>query len=296
MSSLTLLLPARLDGPGLFGLTKLFLDGCGDRLPTTLIFDFAVLSFVRPAGVTFLGNFIRWANSRQIDTCFVNHRRNVQAIRFLDDSLFFERFLGEKINPDACPRPTTQPLVEIANEYSHAWLRMTLMPWLTARLNMNEPSLAAFQVAASEIFNNIKDHSSIDIGSVFVQHFPQQKTVNISIADFGNGIPTTVRKVAPGITDEEAIVRAVQRGFTSQSVPGNRGAGLDFLLQTAVGTNEGSVTIYSLTSFVTFTSHSSGIVHAGASVDGFCPGTTIDINLRTDTIVQLPDERRDLEW
>ncbi len=29
---------------------------------------------------------------------------------------------------------------------------------------------------------------------------------------------------------------------------------------------------------------------------GFCPGTTIDIDLRTDTIEALPDEREDLEW
>jgi hypothetical protein len=29
---------------------------------------------------------------------------------------------------------------------------------------------------------------------------------------------------------------------------------------------------------------------------GFCPGTTIDINLRTDTIEEVPDEREDLQW
>jgi hypothetical protein len=29
---------------------------------------------------------------------------------------------------------------------------------------------------------------------------------------------------------------------------------------------------------------------------GFCLGTTIDINLRTDTIEVLPGERKDLQW
>jgi hypothetical protein len=29
---------------------------------------------------------------------------------------------------------------------------------------------------------------------------------------------------------------------------------------------------------------------------GFCPGTTIDIEIRTDTIEVLPDEREELQW
>ena len=29
---------------------------------------------------------------------------------------------------------------------------------------------------------------------------------------------------------------------------------------------------------------------------GFCPGTTIDISLRTDTLEVLPDEREELQW
>ena len=73
---------------------------------------------------------------------------------------------------------------------------------------------------------------SLDIGSIFVQHFPRLDRVSISVADFGRGIPNAVRRVAPHLDDLAAIRKAVESGFTSKSTPGNQGAGLDYLLTT----------------------------------------------------------------
>jgi hypothetical protein len=99
-----------------------------------------------------------------------------------------------------------------------------------------------------------------------------------------------------GLSDGAAIIQAVKEGFTSKSTPGNAGLGLDYLLKTVVGTNNGTVTIYSLGGIVKFQKKNGRICPTLAQKVGFCPGTTIDINLRTDMLEWVPQEREELEW
>ena len=162
---------------------------------------------------------------------------------------------------------------------------------------MTEASVYNLKTCLSELFNNIKDHTRLDIGSIFVQHYPTENRINISLSDFGLGIPAKVRETVPGLGDSEAVVQAVKEGFTSKSTPGNAGLGLDYLLKTVVGTNSGEVTIYSSHAIVRFRKANDGKIAPFMSKKvGFCPGTTIDINLRTDLIERLPQEREELEW
>src|SRR5262249_7423998 len=123
--------------------------------------------------------------------------RRTAALEYLDDSLFFEQHCGKKISETAAPRPTTRPLVRIAHEHSHHWLQARLVPWLASRLGLTEASLYDFKTCISELFNNIQDHSRFDIGSIFVQHFPSDHAVAISLSDFGIGIPAKVREKIP---------------------------------------------------------------------------------------------------
>ena len=117
------------------------------------------------------------------------------------------------------------------------------------------------------------------------------------MADFGLGIPEKVREICPNLSDAEAVIQAVQEGFTSKSTPGNAGLGLDYLLKTVVGTKSGEVTIYSGHAIVRFRQDAGGNIHPFSVENvGFCPGTTIDINLRTDLIVELPEDREELKW
>jgi hypothetical protein len=103
-----------------------------------------------------------------------------------------------------------------------------------------------------------------------------------------------VRTKIPNLSDTSAIIKAVEAGFTTKSVPSNQGIGLDYLLETVVKHNGGTVSFYSLSSIVRFEPPAATAVVVPNV--GFCPGTTIDIVLRTDTIVHLPEEREDLEW
>jgi hypothetical protein len=129
-----------------------------------------------------------------------------------------------------------------------------------------------------------------------VQHFPSEKSVTISLSDFGLGIPDKVRQKIAGISDSDAIIQAVQDGFTTKSKPTNKGVGLDYLLKVVVLANGGEVTIYSCGAIVAFSRNGNQIRQNIFPDVGFCPGTTIDIAIRTDTIEVVPDEREDLKW
>lgn len=223
--------------------------------------------------------------------------KNVGALRYLDDSRFFEQHCGAKVRENSCPRETTIPLQRIAPNQSHDWLEHTFLPWLSSRVGKTQASFYDLKTCLSELFNNIREHTRLDIGSIFVQHYPRQDRINISLADFGLGIPAKVREVRPGLPDPDTVLLAVQEGFTTKSIPGNAGLGLDLLLKVVIGTNAGQVTIYTGYAMVTFYRNGSGkIEHRALKTAGFSPGTTIDINLRTDLIEELPEEREELEW
>lgn len=299
MTSPVIALRHNLTGRMLSGLANDVVKQATDGWPSELAFDFSRLGFISPAGVVFLSNLIYWLNEQGTRVTFVNTNAGTDALRFLDDSLFFQQHCGAKINEHATPRPTTRPLVRIAQRDSHSWVQANLLPWLSDRLHMTEASLYSLKACISELFNNIQDHTRYDIGSIFVQHFPREKRVVAAISDFGLGIPDSVRKKVPGLSDQDAILKAVEEGFTTKSRPANQGIGLDYLLKTVVVGNGGRVTIFSRRGIVQFLPdphEGNGMLPQPVTDTGFSPGTTIEISLRTDTIEMLPEEREELEW
>ncbi|HEX7882952.1 MAG TPA: hypothetical protein VF499_09455 [Afipia sp.] len=266
----------------------------GKGWPPEIQIDFGRLGFVRPAGMVFLSNMFTWLRAHGTTVTPINVTGAGDAVTFLDDALFFEQHFGRKLRPGAAPRSTTRPLMQIAHENCHDWLEHDLLPWLAGRLNVTRSSLYDIKNCIAELFNNIQDHTQLEIGTICAQHFPRENRVYISLADLGLGIPTRVRTRLTNLTDAEAIIKATELGFTTKSVPGNQGAGLDVLLGAVVRRNGGAVSFYSSTAIVRF-----GEGRQGPRVVpnvGFCPGTTIDIVLRTDAIERLPDQREDLEW
>ncbi|WP_315742205.1 ATP-binding protein [Bradyrhizobium sp. SZCCHNR1075] len=264
--------------------------------PPELQIDFRSLGFVRPAGVVFLSNLISWLYNQGTKVTLVNIDLNTQALIFLDDSLFFEQHCGAKRRVVAAPRATTRPLKRIAHADAHAWLRLDLIPWLAGRLGTTTASLHPFQNCIAELFNNIQDHTRYDIGTIFAQHFPRENRVYVTLSDMGVGIPFNVKTAFPQLSDYEAIVKATEYGFSTKPTPRNQGIGLDYLIKQVVGQNQGTVTFCSGYSIVRFEPGIAGIQNQQLWSTGFCPGTTVDIVLRTDTIAYVPDEPEDLEW
>lgn len=294
---LVVLIPYRLSALTMTNLVDQITRGVGGgELPAELIFDFQNLGFIEPAGIVFLSNLIFWLHERGRNVVFKNIDGGSPALRFLDDSQFFTIHLGRQLNPFSQARATTIPYTRVTQAESHGWLDTRFIPWLSGRLDQSPATLAPLRACTSELFNNIADHTQFDIGGIAAQHFPNLNRVGMAVADFGIGIPGSVRKVRPDLRADEAILLACTEGFTTQSSPRNRGAGLHYLLS-VVGANRGTLSIYSGNATVSYASQDDGtMVPSPVVSNGYYPGTLIQIEFRTDLLIPVPDEEEHFEW
>ncbi len=170
-----------------------------------------------------------------------------------------------------------------------------LIPWLARSLSCDEPSLATLKVCFQEIFNNINDHSTEKIGCSFAQHYPQKNKIKISISDFGVGIPFNVKNKIKNLNDHQAIDKACEAGFTTQTTVRNRGAGLDVLIKNVVAKNNGVVIIQSRKGLVSCVKLNGELKRSAKPSAGFYPGTLIQITLDTNKFVS-DEHEEDFEW
>lgn len=265
-------------------------------VPKKVTFDFSMMSFVRPSGIVFLSNLSRFLLLHGSEVVFQGMNPNRECIRYLDDSGFFTAHMGNSLRDDCNVRSTTMPLHRLAHTESHSWIGNELLPWLSNHSKLPIDELLEFKTCMSEVFNNIVDHSKIDTGSIFSQWYPQEKKLQIAIADFGVGIPTTVRSKEPMHTDAEAIVRAFDDGFSAQSTPQNRGSGLYYLKQNILDNLGGKLTIRSQNGAVDFTKSGNLLSCVPYEQKGFCPGTMIEIEIRTDQFAFESNNAEDFQW
>ena len=269
------------------------------QLPEEVTIDFSKVIFIDPVGVTVLSNILEYLKKRKINFKFSNYKNNSEPIRFLDDSLFFLEYVGNKIHPSSTVRSTTLQLKKIEMEESYQWIETFFLPWIKREIGYEKKlKLEMIKVCLMEIFNNIRDHSGENIGCLFAQHFPNRGIVNIGISDFGVGIPFNVRKMNPSMKDSEAIKLAAQEGFSTKTNPQNRGAGLDILIKNTISHQSDKISIFS----------NYGILHVYKSKDGediifkpvkntlfFYPGTLLNIEVQTDLFIG-DEEEEDFQW
>lgn len=295
MTHSRLLLPAYLIGHNLFKEFDRFLDANPD-LPATIEVDFTHVRHIKPPSVAFLSNMTHWFRCMGSEVVFSGADLDREAIKYLDDSQFFELHGGEKLSPNSTCRPTTMPVRQLARSDSHSWLEYTFLPWLIDKSCLSKNSLAEVKSSLQELINNISDHTDFEEGCIFGQWYPKTNKILITVADFGVGIPQNVRKVTPDLTDSDCLVKAAEDGFSSKSLPTNRGAGLYLLLLNIVQRFNGAVTIRSGHGYAEFVNQD-GSIYVTTNVEcGYCVGTTIDIVLHTDQIPYEDDEEEDFEW
>lgn len=250
-------------------------------------FDFSRLNFVEPVGVVVLSNVIEYFKLLNCKVSFVNHTLRNPGTKFLDDSLFFQRYLKKKLFGPTAVRGTTVPLSLIHSERAQEYLLGTLMPWVGQSVGMSAESLASVRVSLEEILHNIRDHSGVEVGCTFAQHFPNKNRIQIAISDFGDGIPSVVRQKHPGTSDSAALRLACQEGFTTKSNVQNRGAGLSTLINYVTKKNGGNVLIASGKgdlSAAPASDRPQKFKITTRSAGGFYPGTLVRVILRTDTL------------
>ncbi|MFC0271144.1 ATP-binding protein [Metabacillus herbersteinensis] len=263
-------------------------------------FKFRGLNFIEPAGVTILSNIFEWLRKRGVKV-ILNYPREVSndkknPLKYLDDSMFFMRYMKRTLTDSAEIRETTIPLELIAYSDSYQWLDRDFIPWLSRQLNVTKQSLADIKMCFGEIFNNTEDHAQENIGCIFAQHYPKSCEVKIAVSDFGIGIPNNIRKIDPFLKDDSALERAIQEGITSRTSPRNLGAGLHTLIKNVVGDIRGSVHIHSNYGILNCTYGNNGIKTESAMKNSFYPGTFIEFVLRTDNIPNIDDDEEEFDW
>lgn len=263
-------------------------------------FDFHRLNFIDPIGVTVLSNVIEYLRSKGVSWELRNYSSSSASVQYLDDSGFFEYYLGHKLRANAALRRSTLPLKLLPHQRSHSWLESSFTPWMRSCADVSEDgdNFATIKVCLTEIFNNTRDHSGLEICSVYGQYFPQEKCVVLAISDFGVGIPTNVKRKADFKSDSEAILTAMREGFTTQSSPRNRGAGLDVLIKNVVRNNGGAVYIRSLHGAINTFKTAGGFVRSAvdsAACDAFYPGTLIEVKIYTELLEKV-EEKEVFTW
>lgn len=146
-------------------------------------------------------------------------------------------------------------------------------------LNTIPALIERFEGSLAELMENVYVHSNCQWGGYIYGYANKtEKLLRFSIADFGDGIPWTLKKVTPydaGIDDDTMTYEASKYGITSKF--GRAGSGLDYAASFAKGLN-GVMRIYSRKGCLRINSDATCILEAPVEY----PGTlvTIDLPLR----------------
>lgn len=265
-----------------------------------VLFNFKEVEFIEPTGVTVLTNLFEWLKKQNVKTFFIRNRKensskyNREAMEYLEDSGFFKMYgFPEYSDGGGYIRETMLPLKKIEYKNYIQWNETEFVNWLQMQTCRHSP-FTHVQVAVQEIFNNISNHSKVDTGCVFAQYYPKLKKINISFSDFGIGIPNSVRLLNKNLSDEELLEYAVKEGVSTQSVPGNRGAGLWNIVRNLTNENIGTVHIRSNFGKIWYNNKE---VSAKRSSKTYYPGTFFEIQLDITNLNLYDDEEEEaFEW
>lgn len=263
-----------------------------------IIFDFKNLERIQVGGVAGLSNMIEFCKKAQIKIEFKNTEQCgsatfLKGIGFSD--LYFGLSSGHSLVDDQFLK-----LKSVEYDDSHSYLNTELVPWISRALVLDVRSLSSLKICFEEIFNNIKDHSTVNVGCSCGHYDLTEKKITICISDFGVGIPKKVRSKIKIGSDQAAIAMACQEGFTTRSTPGNRGAGLFVLIRNVVTRNSGTVSICSGTGIYSC----SRAPHTGtvkpssraAPYSKIYPGTLIYVTLPVEKFVPSEIDEEEFVW
>jgi len=295
---ITVDLPKRFDKWSMYTFIDSVINEQLDAKCSKIFFNFEQLQFIEPVGVVVLSNLIEYFKRLKVSVWFKGHTSATLPIKFLDDSGFFKQYLSKSLFESSAIRTTTIPLHLVANDRATEFLYFKLMPWIENEVGLTESSLATLRSSIEEIFHNIRDHSGVNIGCAFAQHYPKKSEIQVAISDFGFGIPQVVRNAIPQLTDPEAIRKACEEGFTTRSNVQNRGAGLPHLMRYVTQRNSGTVLIASGKGEISASKSLQGTKLTVRNADGFYPGTLVRVILRTDTFERVAEDAQlePFEW
>lgn len=278
----------------MYGLLEGLFDDNHDLLSREMTLDFSRLKRIQVGGVAALSNIIE-AVRKCGGHVEMEGIAESPAKPFLTGSGFLSEYLtgGGRF---ASPGAEFAPLKLVQYSGSYIYIGEEFIPWLAGALAVTSRSLASVKVTLEEAFNNINDHSMVQIGCCCGHFDRTARKITICISDFGVGIPENVRKKEPLLDDARAIQQACQQGFTTKSRDTNMGAGLPHLVRNIVSLHGGVVNIHSgRGSYSCVRDGSGGVKDTPKRAPAFYPGTMLRLTLDIAKMSVSNDEE-EFEW
>ncbi len=246
-------------------------------------FDFTSCGFLKQNAVAFLGGLARLIEYRGRRAEFDWDTLDEAVGANLAQNGFMEAFGGPRQAWTGNSIPFRHDLEQDPHDFADYLSRL----WL-GRGWVNVSSSLASRIIGnmSEIYLNAFEHGQSQVG-VFVcgQHFPKNQRLNLSIVDFGVGIPSNVRlfkahEFRPEqLTASKCMEWAFQEGTSTKQGQSDepRGLGLD-LLKDFVRLNKGWLEMFSHEGYAVVTD---GKIQFTERTK-FFEGTLVNISLKCD--------------
>ena len=241
--------------------------------------DFSQCGFLRQNAVAFIGGLIRLLEHRHNNVRINWESMQPQVLANLDKNGFREAFSHTHgpLPGNAVPyREDQVALVDkngIIDYLSSKWLGRG---WIHISSQLRDAIVGKMW----EIYANAFEHSNSPIGLFSCgQFFPRIHAVNLTVVDFGVGIPSNVRQFANNYSlgAHTAMQWAFKPGTTTKPSGMGRGVGLDLIKQ-FIALNKGKLEVFSHEGHAII--DPSGERYFERSC--FFEGTLVNINLKCD--------------
>lgn len=242
-----------------------------------LVLDFAYCNFLRHNAVAFLGGLVRTlqCKGRSVKIEWNSIPDKISAN--LEQNGFHTAITGNKEGRIGNSIPYREDSIQDSDSFvsylSNYWLGRG---WI----EVSEVLKIEIITKIAEIYENAFEHAESEVG-IFTcgQKYPNLSELNLTIVDFGIGIPRRVRTLSTNaaLSDTEAIQWAIASGNSTRTGNVAGGGGLDTLIH-FVTQHNGRMEIISHNGHVLLTKDGVSCNHCSCSF----LGTLININLNCD--------------
>ena len=190
--------------------------------------DLQLVEFIEPFSLIYLGTYIRHWNSRG-QFFSIQHPKSKAVQRYINSQNFFERFNFRE--DELAQRPklqTTRPtsfgdIIPLDIVADDPGVTEAIEQWTLDILGFWEVKANPYAISTIvvELIDNAVRHSQqTSPGSMIFQLYPQNKYVEIALADCGVGIRNNLLGKYYVPNDQAAAIKAFEDGVTSKSEGG----------------------------------------------------------------------------
>jgi hypothetical protein len=208
---------------------------------------------ITPSGVILIVMFVIFHKNLECSLSLIepNDLSIRNYLRDIKIREFCQRNYQQSQELEAIDSVSAFPIWRVEKQYLNEYIIK-----VSAYFNLIDPTkdFTIFEQAIAELVNNVYDHSQSDLGAyIFIQYYPDRKLIETTVADLGVGIPFSINNYyrksgIRALNDQECLLLSLKPNFTTQSIPQNKGKGLDNV-RSFILANQGTLLIYSETGF-----------------------------------------------